>query len=157
MKGRFFTTPHYTEHLSENVILRLPNRQFVFTVPKILRLYFKNGRNLFADISKFIFSIINEYYNVVAKIDLKSAAIVSHQSFGDMMRPNSHFHTIILEGGIDNDGSFHSIPIKDTSNLTELFRRKVIRQYDVTSALAKRGLSMHNGIPHTRIYGGHND
>jgi hypothetical protein len=33
----------------------------------------------------------------------------------------------------------------------------VFRQYDVTFALLKRGLSMDNGILHTRIYEGHND
>jgi hypothetical protein len=38
-------------------------------------------------------------------------------------------HAIILEGGIDNDGRFHSIPIKDTKNLTELFRRRLIRYF----------------------------
>ncbi len=32
-----------------------------------------------------------------------------------------------------------------------------VKQYDVTSALVKCGLSIHNGIPHARIYGGHND
>jgi len=33
------------------------------------------------------------------------------------MRASPHWHVIILEGGIDNDGRFHSIPIKDTKNL----------------------------------------
>ena len=52
----------FSEHLSENVLLRLPHRQFVFALPKLLRVYFKHDRNLFADISKIIFSIINDYY-----------------------------------------------------------------------------------------------
>jgi len=94
-----------------------------------LRIYFRNDKSLFADISKIIFSIINEYYNEASETPLKTGAIISYQSFGDMMRPNPHFHTIILEGGIDNDGSFHSIPIKNTSNLTELFRRRVISYF----------------------------
>jgi len=34
----------FAEHLSENVLFRLPHRQFVSTVPKILRLYFKYDR-----------------------------------------------------------------------------------------------------------------
>ncbi len=45
------------------------------------------------------------------------------------MRANPHWHAIIMEGGIDADGTFHSIPIKDTSNLTELFRRRVISYF----------------------------
>jgi len=34
----------FAEHLSENVLLKLPHRQFVFTVHKLLRIYFKNDR-----------------------------------------------------------------------------------------------------------------
>ena len=42
----------FSEHLSENVLLKLPHRQFVFAIPKRLRVYFKHDRYLFADISK---------------------------------------------------------------------------------------------------------
>jgi len=76
-----------------------------------------NDKSLFADISKIIFSITNEYYNEASETPLKIGVIISYQSFGIIMRPNPHFHTVILEGGIDNDGRFHSIPIKNTSDL----------------------------------------
>ena len=115
--------------MANDVLLRLPHRQYVWCIPKALRIYLRNDKSLFADISKIIFSIINEYYNEASETSLKTGAIISYQSFGDMMRPNSQFHTIILEGAIDNDGSFHSIPIKNTSNLTELFRRRVISYF----------------------------
>ncbi len=45
------------------------------------------------------------------------------------MRANPHWHAIIMEGGIDCDGKFLSIPIKNTSNLTELFRCRVISYF----------------------------
>ncbi len=93
------------------------------------RIYFRNDKSLFADFSKIIFSIINEYYNEASQTPLKTGAIISYQSFGDLMRANPHWHAIILEGGIDCYGKFHSIPIKNTSNLTQLFRRRVIRYF----------------------------
>jgi hypothetical protein len=62
----------FAEHLSENVLLKLPHRQFVCTIPKLLSIYFKNDRNLFADVSKIIFSIINNYYNEAANTRRKS-------------------------------------------------------------------------------------
>jgi hypothetical protein len=34
-----------------------------------------------------------------------------------------------LEGGIDEGGSFHHIPIKDTSPLAEVFRRRVLKLF----------------------------
>ena len=97
----------FSEHLSENLLLKLPHRQFVFTLPKLLRPYCKYDRNLFEEVSKIIFSIINEYYNGAAQISVKTGAIISHQTYGDMLRFNPHWHCIILEGGIDEKDSFY--------------------------------------------------
>ncbi len=83
-------------------------------MPKALRIYFKNDRNLFADVSKIIFSIINDYYNEASQTPLKTGSIISYQSFGDLVRSNPHYHCIFLEGGIDDEGCFHNLPIKDT-------------------------------------------
>ena len=111
------------------MLFRLPHGQFVFTVPKILRLYFKYDRNLFEDVSRIIFSIIQDFYNESAPAALKTASVVSYQSFGDLLRFNPHYHCLVLEGGIDEAGSFHHIPIKDTASLTEVFRRRVIKLF----------------------------
>ena len=119
----------FAEHLSENVLFRLPHRQYVFTVPKILRLYFKYDRNLFEDVSRIISSIIQDFYNESAPAALKTASVVSYQSFGDLVRWNPHYHCLVLEGGIDEAGSFHHILIKDTVSLTEVFRRRVIKLF----------------------------
>jgi len=131
----------FAEHLSENVLLRLPHRQFVFTIPKLLRIYFRNDRNLFADVSKIIFSIINDYYNEVAHTAVTSGAVVSYQTYGDMMRHNPHWHCIILEGGIDEKGSFYHIPIKDTFQLTEVFRKRVVQLF-VEKGLLQKSFAM---------------
>jgi hypothetical protein len=50
-----------SEHLSQKVLFRLPHRQFVFTIPKLLRQYFKHDRKLFTDISKLIHGIVTGY------------------------------------------------------------------------------------------------
>ena len=141
----------FSEHLSENVLLKLPHLQFVFTVPKLLRPYFKYDRNLFEDVSKIIFSIVNDYYSSATKIDLKSAAVVSHQTYGDILRHNPHWHCIILEGGIDENNSFHYLPITDTSKLTEVFRQRVIKYFVykglLESSFARKLLSWkHSGF-----------
>jgi hypothetical protein len=53
--------------------------------------------------------------------------IAAHQTFGDMLRWNPHFHCIVLEGGFDQNGKFLYIPFSDLSTMTELFRRRVIQ------------------------------
>ena len=127
----------FAEHLSENLLLKLHHRQFVFTIPKLLRVYFKNDRNLFEEVSKIIFVIVTYFYKEVVHKPLRTGLIVSHQTFGDMLRFNPHWHCIILEGGIDEEGSFHHIPIKDTSQLTEVFRRRVMKLFVETGLLQK--------------------
>jgi hypothetical protein len=123
------------------VLLNLPHRQFVFTLPKLLRVYFKYDRNFFEDVSRIIFTIIHDYYIEAVKTTVKTGSIVSYQSFGDLMRWNPHFHCIVLEGGIDEAGSFHHIPIKDTAKLTEVFRRRVIKLV-VDRGLLDRGFAL---------------
>ena len=39
----------FAEHLTNEVLLRLPHRQFVFTLPKMLRPFFRHDRRLFTD------------------------------------------------------------------------------------------------------------
>ena len=51
-----------------------------------------------------------------------------------MLRFNPHWHCIIMEGGIDAQGKFYYLPIKDAAKLCELFRRKVV-QYFINNKL----------------------
>ena len=68
-----------------------------------------------------------------------------------MLRFNPHWHCIILEGGIDEEDSFHHIPIKDTSKLAEVFRRRVIKLF-VEKDLLQKSFAMkllgwkHSGV-----------
>jgi hypothetical protein len=38
------------EYLSEDLLLTLPHRQFVWTIPKVLRVFLRHDRELFADL-----------------------------------------------------------------------------------------------------------
>jgi hypothetical protein len=89
----------FAEHLTDEVLLNLPHRQFVFTVPKALRPFFRNDRLLFAEVSRLIYNLIGEFYNEAAARSLLSGIVVAHQTFGDTLRWNPHFHAIVLEGG----------------------------------------------------------
>ena len=53
----------FGEQIVQDVLLKLPHRQFVFTLPKALRVFFKHDRLLFSDISNLIFDMIQLYYD----------------------------------------------------------------------------------------------
>jgi hypothetical protein len=53
--------------------------------------------------------------------------VIAHQTFGDMLRWNPHFHAIVLEGGFDEEGTFFYIPFSGLQSMVEVFRRRVIK------------------------------
>jgi hypothetical protein len=117
----------FAEHLTNEVLLNLPHRQFVFTMPKALRPFFRHDRRLFADVSRLIYRIIDEFYAEAAGRPLHTGMVIAHQTFGDMLRWNPHFHAIVLEGGFDEEGTFFYIPFSGLQSMVEVFRRRVIK------------------------------
>jgi hypothetical protein len=115
-----------SEHLCSDVLLKLPHSQYVFTLPKSLRVFFKNDRKLFSGISKIIFSLLSEYFTEAEGIKLQTGVIISYQSYGDKLRFNSHWHCIVLDGGFDENGDFYYASLKKTDKMVELFRQRVI-------------------------------
>ena len=65
------------------------------------------------DVSRIIFSIIQDFYNESAPAALKTASVVSYQSFGDLVRWNP-------------------------ASLTEVFRRRVIKLFVDRGLLERR-------------------
>ncbi len=119
----------FSEQITREVFLKLPYKQWVFSIPKALRIFFKHNRMLFSDISQLIFDMLQSYYNEVTGKSIQTAAIIAYESAGDFLRWNSHWHAIIplawiynLEGGFDQAGRFVYLPIADTYKMSELFR-----------------------------------
>ncbi len=88
----------YAEYLAEDLLLDLPHRQFVFTIPKILRPYFKSDKRLFGEVSRLLFSLLSEFFSLAAGQELLCTCFVSYQSFGEFARFHPHWHVLVLEG-----------------------------------------------------------
>ena len=97
----------FAEYLDEQLLFALPHRQFVFTLPKALRVFLRCDPRLFGQISRLIFSLIAQFYSAAAARPLSTAAVLAYQPFGDALRFNPHFHSLILEGGFDSKGQFY--------------------------------------------------
>ena len=117
----------FAEHLTNEVVLKLPHRQFVFTMPKALRPFFRHDRRLFAEVSRLIYDILVEFYHEAAGRPVLTGTVIAHQTFGDQLRFNPHFHAIVLEGGFDEEGTFFYIPFSGLQSMVEVFRRRVIK------------------------------
>ena len=108
------------------MLLDLPHCQFVFSIPKALRVFFRYDQRLFADVSRLIYRMIIDFYTEAAGRPITGAAILAFQTYGDFLRWNSHWHALVLEGGFDSEGTFYYLPYRNLERMTEYFRRKLI-------------------------------
>ena len=65
------------------------------------RPFFRHDRRLFAEVSRLIYEILREFYHEAAGSPLFTGMVIGHQSFGDQLRWNPHFHAIVSDGGFD--------------------------------------------------------
>ena len=141
----------FGEHISDDVLLKLPHRHFVFAFPKMLRLFFRNNKRVLSDIARLISDMIVEYYKILTGKEIRTGIVLAFQSYSDFLRFNPHFHAIILEGGFDENGNFIYIPITDLEKMKECFRKLVIKYFEdaklLSPELAKNLLSWkHSGF-----------
>ena len=119
----------FAEHLTNEVLLDTPHRQFVFTMPKALRPFFRHDRRLCAEVSRLIYTIISEFYAAAAGKPLLTGVVSAFQSFGDQLRWNAHFHSLVVEGGFDQAGRFIHVPLSGLDQMTCISRARLMRQF----------------------------
>ena len=114
----------------------------------------KMENDFFNKIKRLRFFDANCWVGRPNKTAVNTGAVISYQSYGDMMRWNPHFHCLVLEGGIDKKGSFYHLPLKDTSQLAKAFRRRVIKLFVEKRSIAKKLCSKAPGLEAFRVFGG---
>ena len=126
----------FGEFACSNVLKNVPHRHFVFSIPKIIRIYFLFDRTLLKELAKIAWEVLSCYYkNCVSKEGTAPAAICSIQTFGDMLGYNPHLHILCADGGFGEHGIFYAAAAGlDATSLEPLFRHKIL------SMLKRRGL-----------------
>jgi len=114
------------EWMRETLLLDVPHRQIVFTIPKRLRVFFKFDRRLLGDLCRCALRSLSRYFEVVTGSALTPGVIAAIQTFGDRINLHMHLHFLVTEGGTDEAGVFHKIPRIDDSRLAEIFAREVL-------------------------------
>ncbi len=114
------------EWMREELLLDVPHRQVVFTIPKMLRIFFKYNRRLLGDLCRCALRSLTCYFEVFAGSELMPGVIAAIQTFGNRMNLHPHLHFLVTEGGVDKAGLFHKVPRLDDSRLAGLFAREVL-------------------------------
>jgi len=107
--------------MRETLLLDIPHRQVVFTIPKRLRVFFKFDRRLLGDLCRAALRAIERHLEFVTGGLMTPGVIAVLQ-----INFHPHLHFLVTEGGVDDAGVFHRIPRIDDARLEEIFAREML-------------------------------
>jgi hypothetical protein len=118
----------FAHHLKEAVIFPIPHRQYVFSIPKILRKFFLYDRKLLGklcqcgskSITKFLKTVLGKRRGI-------PGIVMVIQTFGDYGRWHPHLHALVADGLFLDSGYFYVMPKVDIRRCAELFRAYVLK------------------------------
>ncbi|MBC7362927.1 MAG: transposase [Candidatus Aminicenantes bacterium] len=143
--------------MREELILDVPHRQVVFTIPKMLRIFFKYKRRLLGDLCRAAVQALLKYLLATTGTELRPGVVASTQTFGAKINFHTHLHFLVTEGGEDSEGRSHHLASFQDSLLAEFFSREVfallLREELISEALVERiagwrhpGFSVHSKV-----------
>jgi len=118
----------FGENLRGEILYPVPHRQYVFSIPKILRLNFKYNRQLLTKLCHCANRSLKHFFRTA--LDLPQGeigAVMAIQTSGDYGRWHPHLHIIVADGLFLQNGSFHVMLKIDLQPLQELFRAAVLQ------------------------------
>ncbi len=166
-RGRWFCPSCHTkkviqfgELLRENIIYPVPHRQYVFSIPIILRKYFLYDRKLLSGLCRSAHeSLLVFFRTTLGKPEGVIGTVMAIQTFGDYAKWHPHIHSLTADGLFDERGVFYCMPkTADIQPLAELFRANVLKilkrkgliDDQLIAKLLKwqhtSGFSVHNGV-----------
>ena len=134
-KERFERSYGFWRGLVDKVVASYLHAQWVFTIPKMLRIYFLHHRELLGALSLAAYETVKEL--MVAAVEEKGfrpgmASVV--QTFGEGAKFHPHVHALCSRGGWTASREWIPLPYVDEGAAEKLFRHKVL------ALLRRRGL-----------------
>ena len=145
------------EWMREKLWLDVPHRQVVFTIPKMLRIFFKYKRRLLGDLCQAAVQALLKYLQATTGTELRPGVVASIQTFGAKINLHVHLHFLVTEGGEDSEGRFHHLPSFQDNLLSEFFSREVfallLREELISEAVKEKILGWrHSGFSvHSKV------
>lgn len=146
-------------HLTENVLYPVPHRQYVFSIPIMLRVYFKYDRSLQTGLCQCAYrSLLTFLREVVGLKDGVPGVVMAIHTFGaDPAKWHPHLHAFVADGLFKDTGTFYVMRKVDLKPLEELFRAELFKflkkEGKITADLVSKlsawkhsGFSIDNGV-----------
>ena len=115
----------YGEWVEETVLAPVAHRQYVFTVPRLLRPLFSRRRAWLGELCRIAARLLENATRAVLP-GARPAFIEFVQTFGDLVNFHPHVHVLAADGVFGADGSFVELPSIPEALLEAGFRRAVL-------------------------------
>jgi len=146
----------YGEWVEENILAPVAHRQYVFTVPRLLRPLFSRRRAWLGELYRIAARLLEKACRV-ALPGAKPAFIEFVQTFGELVNFPPHVHVLCADEVFRADGTFVPLPPIPEALLERGFRRAVldflVRERAISGELCGRmlgwrysGFSVHNQV-----------
>lgn len=165
-RGRYFCPSchnkkvvQFAHDLKESVLFPVPHRQYVFSIPKILRKFFLYNRKMLGKLSQCATNSLKVFLRMVLRRESGIPGIVQAiQTFGDYGRWHPHIHAIVADGLFTESGYFYVMAKCAVKPLAELFRASVLKMLHeeglIDDSFVKKilswrhnsGFSVHNDV-----------
>jgi len=102
--------------LAESILAAVPHRHFTFTIPKMLRPYFRFHRGLLKQLCRIAHQCVSDFQrdafgdaNGVGTTvhDGVPAIVMAIHTFGEYLDFHPHLHALVADGLFDREGKFH--------------------------------------------------
>jgi ribosomal protein S27E len=113
------------EWMQEELLLDVPHRQVVFTIPKMLRLFFRFKRKLLDSLCLSAVRSLVKFLYTATGSELMPGVVAVIQTFGDRINFHPHIHCLVTEGGTAPDGPFHHVSRFHDEAIQEIFTHEV--------------------------------
>ncbi len=113
-------------HLADEVCRFVPHRQFVWTIPKRLRPFFRFHRDLLRRLPALAWQTVREVYQALLGPEANPGGIIAIQTFGSLIHFHPHLHGLITDGAFTREGHFVPVPLNLTHEpFLRLWEQKV--------------------------------
>lgn len=148
-KGRHFCpachqrrTRTIGEWIATAVCHEVPHRQFVFTIPRVLRGIFRKRRHLLTLLFHTAITTLQDAFRIRLGLPHgRIGAIAGVHTFGDYLSYHPHLHVLAADGLFTPDGRFHCMPAEDLAPAIELFRHRFLHALRDAKLISPRKLA----------------
>ena len=113
--------------VAEHVCAEVSHRQFVFTIPKRLRIYFRFDRRLLGELCRAAaHTVITVFRSASGRPDALPGVVGAIQTFGQLVHWHPHIHALVTAGVfLPESGAFMPLPKLATEPFLKLWEEEV--------------------------------